>query len=362
MFKPKKSKGSFEEKYTAEQKKLSRSRFRRSVKAFVGKTFGGTGRARFASYAGVLLFAGVGSYALAQSMAATSKEASWVVITVRDANTKQPIAGSWSITQNVNPNGSIPGDPLNCYSGSGVNTKQMPNGSTAWHCHVGSNNVEDYSFRFHAGPGYRPHASQALAPGSYIGAHKVTIGGNANCKATGTGCAGVTYNLVFELIPEVVVNNPPPAPPAQPDIYSQLGVGPVYRMVRPSNGTYLYTMSATEWNSSEKHGFKKEGAAFYAATKSSGYVKPVYRMVRPSTGVYFYTMDINEWNNADKHGFRKEGVAFYASDHKFMDEIKPVYRMVRPSNGVYLYTTSITEWNNADKHGFRKEGVAFYAL
>jgi hypothetical protein len=355
MFKSKEKKGSFEKKYDADQKKQSRSRFKQSVKAAVGKTFRGTRRAKLATYVGVLMFAGVGAYAVVQSFAATSVQAGWVTIAVRDAQTGQPIPNSWVGVSNYRS------DPFSCYSGPDRNQKQMANGTTAFHCHVGSDNTEQFMFSFNAGQGYKPD----LGGAAYVGYSQRTVNGNSNCKGSGSGCGPVTQHFDFYLY-KVPAPTPPPAPAPLP---APGGVTPsaatlmnksVYRMVRPSTGTYFYTTDVNEWNNGGDHGFRKEGVVFSAANQPASSLKAVYRLVRPSTGTYLYTTDTKEWNNSGKFGFKQEGIAFYVSD-KAAGGLKGVYRLVRPTTGTYLYTTDVNEWNNADKQGFRKEGLAFYA-
>ncbi len=129
------------------------------------------------------------------------------------------------------------------------------------------------------------------------------------------------------------------------------------RLYNRWSGEHLYTSNATEVKKCVALGWKNEGTAWIAPSKSS---TPVYRLYNPYSGDHHYTTSKKEYDACKKAGWRQEGIAWYSDDAKGVPLYRGFNRYV--TVGTHHYTTSKTELNTMVKNGWKAEGIAWYGL
>ena len=129
------------------------------------------------------------------------------------------------------------------------------------------------------------------------------------------------------------------------------------RLYNRWSGEHLYTSNAKEISDLVSIGWKNEGTAWVAPSKSS---TPVYRLYNPYSGDHHYTTSKKEYDDCGKAGWNKEGIAWYSDDAKGV----PLYRGFNrfATVGTHHYTTSKQEMGTMVKNGWKAEGVAWYGL
>lgn len=135
---------------------------------------------------------------------------------------------------------------------------------------------------------------------------------------------------------------------------------PVYRVVSPTKGTSLVTVSSSEASSATKYGFTdNQGSQFLAATSAGTGLVPVHRMYRAKTGDYIATKSTTELvSAAEKYGYVDQGISFYASAVK-SDCLQPVQRYRKKT--LHRLVTSDADKAALVAAGWTYENVAFYA-
>ena len=129
------------------------------------------------------------------------------------------------------------------------------------------------------------------------------------------------------------------------------------RLYNRWSGEHLYTSNAKEISDLVSIGWKNEGTARVAPSKSS---TPVYRLYNPYSGDHHYTTSKKEYDDCGKAGWNKEGIAWYSDDAKGVPLYRGFNRYV--TVGTHHYTTSWTEMAIMKKNGWSYEGVAWYGL
>lgn len=145
----------------------------------------------------------------------------------------------------------------------------------------------------------------------------------------------------------------------------EVGLLPVYRFAKISNGAYFYTGSESEKNVIQQSypDFRYEGVAFHRAEQGAEDAVPVHRYANLNTGGYFYTASEAERSVVDAQypHMRYEGVSFSVVGAA-RGGANAVYRLANLRNGAYLYTASAEERTAALALGFwRDEGVGYWA-
>ncbi len=132
----------------------------------------------------------------------------------------------------------------------------------------------------------------------------------------------------------------------------------MYRLYNPYSGEHHYTASATERDALVKAGWRNEGVAWNAPTKTGA---PVYRLYNPYSGDHHYTTNKDEYEACKKAGWNDEGVGWYSADAK---SGAPLYRGFNRfvTIGTHHYTIASSEMKNMVAHGWRDEGVGWYGL
>lgn len=139
------------------------------------------------------------------------------------------------------------------------------------------------------------------------------------------------------------------------------GYQAMYRMYNPSNGEHFYTANANERDSLLKIGWGNyEGVAWYSPINSS---TPIYRLYNSGLRDHHYTASLSEANWLQNgYGWKIEGVAFKANS-KSDSGAEPVYRLFHPymTSGSHHYTKNWDEVTWLTKnHGWKYEGIAWY--
>ena len=134
----------------------------------------------------------------------------------------------------------------------------------------------------------------------------------------------------------------------------------VYRMYNPATSEHLYTMDTKERDALvARHGWKYEGVAWIAPSKSS---TPVYRLYNAGLGDHHYTKDVNEVRVlTTRAGWVNEGIKWYSADTTG----KPVYRAYnyRLTVGQHHYTPDANEINALiTRFGWKNEAIAWYGM
>ena len=129
------------------------------------------------------------------------------------------------------------------------------------------------------------------------------------------------------------------------------------RLYNRWSGEHLYTSNASEVKDLTGRGWRNEGTAWIAPSKSS---TPVYRLYNPYSGDHHYTTSKKEYDDCGKAGWNKEGIAWYSDDAKGV----PLYRGFNrfATVGTHHYTTSKQEMGTMVENGWKAEGVAWYGL
>ncbi|GBG96508.1 GH25 family lysozyme [Lactococcus termiticola] len=141
----------------------------------------------------------------------------------------------------------------------------------------------------------------------------------------------------------------PPTPPA--------GYNNVYRLYNTRSMEHLYTTDLNEAQTLVERtvDWTYEGVAWYSPKSAS---KSVFRVYNPKSGEHLYTTDNYEASVlTSKHGWKREGTAFYSGGGK------AIYRLFNPAAGVgsHFVTASTNERDTLKKRGWKYEGIAWYA-
>lgn len=149
------------------------------------------------------------------------------------------------------------------------------------------------------------------------------------------------------------------AAPAAAATACSLAPTPVYGAAKPSSGSALYTVNATENASAAGYGFTENlGTAFTAsAGATSTLTTPVRRLYRPATGDFVYIADNAERSQALALGYADYGVNFYASMTQ-TGCLVPVNRYYK--NGFHRFASTSVLKNSLSASGWQNEGVMFY--
>lgn len=128
----------------------------------------------------------------------------------------------------------------------------------------------------------------------------------------------------------------------------------MYRLYNKNSGEHFYTGNAAERNSLVKAGWRYEGIAWSAPSKSN---MPVYRLYNKNSGDHHYTISASERNSLIKAGWRDEGIGWYAGGSY------AVYRQYNPNakTGSHNFTTNKAENDSLVKAGWKAEGISWYA-
>lgn len=131
----------------------------------------------------------------------------------------------------------------------------------------------------------------------------------------------------------------------------------MHRLYNPYSGEHLYTSDTEERSALTSIGWKYEGVAWIAPSKSS---TPVYRLYNKYSGDHHYTTNKNEYDACVRQGWNGEGVGFYSGDAKGV----PVYRVYNKylTAGTHHYTTSKTEYDYLGSIGWSPENIGWYAI
>lgn len=143
---------------------------------------------------------------------------------------------------------------------------------------------------------------------------------------------------------------------------------PVYRIQNTSlPGSYFFTIYDSERFDALKFnpGWKLEGAAFYTATGAADGLSPVYRFRNKVNGSYVYTIYQSEYQSLlDNYSatFVLEGVSWYARQTP-APGYTPLYRFRNKTNGTYLFSAYEGEKDAIVANYsaiFELEGISYY--
>lgn len=131
--------------------------------------------------------------------------------------------------------------------------------------------------------------------------------------------------------------------------------GSMFRLYNPNSGEHFYTASSNEGNTLINLGWRYEGVAWIAPTRSS---TPVYRLYNPNAGDHHYTVDSHEKDVLASLGWRYEGIGWHSNDSRSV----PLYRLYNPNAraGAHHYTRDSHEKDVLASIGWRYEGVGWY--
>lgn len=131
----------------------------------------------------------------------------------------------------------------------------------------------------------------------------------------------------------------------------------MYRLYNPYSGEHLYTSDTEERDFLTVLGWKYEGLAWTAPSKSN---TPVYRLYNKYSGDHHFTTNKSEYDACVAQGWTGEGIGFYSDDAKGAT----VYRLYNKylTAGTHHYTPSKTEYDYLGKIGWNKENIAWYGL
>lgn len=149
-------------------------------------------------------------------------------------------------------------------------------------------------------------------------------------------------------------------PPEFVDAVGAKAVAPVYRLLRPENGTHFYTTSTTELEDASRLGMLYLDAPFVSCDARHG--EPVYRFADVLRGTYFYTASPVERDRVLLYGshMRFEGVGFHMRARPSADT-EAVYRLRDPMRHCFLYSCDALEQARLIHRGWLDDGVAFHA-
>lgn len=131
----------------------------------------------------------------------------------------------------------------------------------------------------------------------------------------------------------------------------------MFRLYNPYTGEHLYTSNFEEIGTCVTNGWRYEGEAWTAPSKSN---TPVYRLYNKYSGDHHYTTSKTEYEKCAAAGWNKEGIGWYSDDAKTV----PIYRGFNPYEkvGTHHYTSSSPELQTMVKNGWKDEGVGWYAV
>ncbi len=131
------------------------------------------------------------------------------------------------------------------------------------------------------------------------------------------------------------------------------------RLYNPYTGEHFYTADKGEVESCVAAGWKDEGGAWVAPSRSS---RPVYRLYNSYVpgGDHHYTADEKEVEACEAAGWTYEGVGWYSDDA----EGAAVYRAYNPyaATGTHHYTVDASEIKTVVDAGWMDEGIAWYGM
>lgn len=140
----------------------------------------------------------------------------------------------------------------------------------------------------------------------------------------------------------------------------QAGSVSMLRLYNPYTGEHFYTSNAAEVANLTAVGWKYEGEAWTAPSKSA---TPVYRLYNPYVegGDHHYASNAAEVSMLKASGWSYEGVAWFSADAKAG---VAVYRAYNPFAvaGTHHYTTVKAEIDSLVEAGWRNENIAWYGL
>ncbi len=130
----------------------------------------------------------------------------------------------------------------------------------------------------------------------------------------------------------------------------------MFRLYNPNSGEHFYTASTKEKSDLITAGWKDEGIAWTAPSKSD---KPVYRLYNKNAGDHHYTLSSAERDNLIAVGWSYEGIGWYSYSNKG----KPILRVYNPNAiaGAHHFTLSSKEVEDLVKAGWKNEGIGWYA-
>lgn len=155
---------------------------------------------------------------------------------------------------------------------------------------------------------------------------------------------------------------------AQAAVVDTGSYSPVYRIQNTSlPGSYFFTIYDSERFDALKFnpGWKLEGAAFYTATGAADGLSPVYRFRNKTNGSYVYTIYQSEYQSLlDNYSatFVLEGVSWYARQTP-APGYTPLYRFRNKTNGTYLFSAYEGEKDAIVANYsaiFELEGISYY--
>ena len=137
----------------------------------------------------------------------------------------------------------------------------------------------------------------------------------------------------------------------------------VYRLYNKVSQKHLYTASRNEYNvlPQKSSDWIREGVNYKEYNSPQTGTKAVNGVYNPRSGEHIYTSDPYEVKVVtSRNGWRSEGVAFYAPTKS----AKPVYRLFNPAAGLgaHFVTGDGYEKNSLASRGWKYEGVAWYAI
>ncbi|HJA29856.1 MAG TPA: hypothetical protein IAA15_09885 [Candidatus Olsenella pullicola] len=146
---------------------------------------------------------------------------------------------------------------------------------------------------------------------------------------------------------------------AAPSVASAVESAAMYRLYNPWTGEHLYTASEEEYGLLPSCGWRAEGVAWTAPTKSQ---TPVWRLYNPYApgGDHHYTTSEQEYNQLQAIGWEGEGIAWYSDDEKGM----PLQRLFNPYTAMsaHHYTANLDECSSLIALGWSYEGVAWHGI
>lgn len=132
--------------------------------------------------------------------------------------------------------------------------------------------------------------------------------------------------------------------------------------VTKSDGSQFLTANRSELeNTVNNLGWRYEGVAFYAASKSSSGLVPVYRLLEGNR--HLYTADQGDRSHLTQNGWKEEGVAFYAAPPQPNNNTSyHIYSLYRVSDNMRYITASEDKDKNLKNLGYTSGTGNFRSL
>ncbi len=131
----------------------------------------------------------------------------------------------------------------------------------------------------------------------------------------------------------------------------------MHRLYNPNSGEHFYTASTGERDGLVRAGWRYEGVAWVAPTKSG---TPVFRLYNKNAGDHHYTTSKAERDKLVSLGWRYEGIGWYSDDAKG----QALFRLYNPNAkaGSHHYTVNAGERDGLVRLGWRNENVGWYGV